>query len=266
MIEQLFNEIIADTASNIWAFIWSNLMESITAIMVILTFFSLRSSNKQLKILSKQITLQEITSEKGQILDQIRLVIKPLRDELTFEANKIHSIPVNFRVSNKYGSLIFPIPNQKTFFIPNEDSENVTGQEMPLYHTILNLLKIHPELRIRLEERYDIYLQIAAKIANIEKELGSDTSKEQLECLVKTYCNPQEEYFEQYDELEEVIEIDTFEEEIDGGIRVPVSHNYYQVPVSQFIKIIIALLFDEIWDIEKKNVDLFNEEVIWLSS
>jgi len=242
-------------------------MAIVTAIMVVFTSFSLRSVNKQLEIQKKQFSFQEITFEKEQILDQMRLVIQPLRRELTFEINKIQSSPVNFRASNKYDSLKFPIPNPKTFFIPNEEPENITGQEISLHHTILNILKIHPELLINLEERYNIYLQIASKIINIEKELESDASKEQLESLVKRYCNPQNELINpDYDYWGEVIEIHTYEEEMDGGILVPVSYNYYQVPVSQFIKKIIALLFDEIWNIDQKNVDLVEEEIIRFSS
>lgn len=266
MTELLFNVTSVDTAANIWVAIGTISMAFVTAIMVVLTYFTLRSSKEQLEIQKKQFTFQEITFGKRQILDQIKLVIQPLRAELTFEIDKIKSSPVNFRTPNQFSCLKFPIPNSKIFFVPNKNTEIMTGQELALNHTIIDLQKIHPELLAKLENRYYIYLQIASKITNIEKELESDASKEQLENLVKTYCNPRYELtYPDHDYCEEVIEIDTYEEDMVDGelIQIPRS---YPVPVYHFIKNIISLLFDEIWDIEQKNVSPVDEDIIHQSS
>jgi hypothetical protein len=199
-------------------------------------------------------------------MDQITLIIHPLREELTFEIKKIQSLPVIFHESNEYQCLQFPIPNSKRFFLAKNNLGELNTREVPLDYIIRDLNKKYPSLGAALEERYRLYLQIASRIADIENELQSEPSKELLDKLVKKYWFLQPEMIEGEGEEYDMAYIQEHEDEIVNGELIPVPTEVYPIPVHIFVDRIIELLFYEIWDVDIRTVDRFDKDIVAYSS
>ena len=255
-----------NTVANLGVAIGTLAMAVVTAVMAWLTHLSLKSSKEQLEMQKKRFMNQEMEFAKEQVMDQIKLIIHPLREELTFEINKIQFPPMNFYESNEHQSLEFPICNSKRFFLAKGNPGELTTREVPLDYIIRDLNKKYPSLGAGLEKRHQLYLQLSSKIADIENELQSESSKELLDKLVKKYLFTQSEPIGYEDEECDVAYIEKYEDEIVNGELIQVPTDVYPIPVCMFIDRIVELLHYAFWDVDIRTVKHFDKDIIAYSS
>jgi hypothetical protein len=107
-----------------------------------------------------------------------------------------------------------------------------------------------------------LYLQLSSKIADIENELQSESSKELLDKLVKKYLFIQSEPIGYGDEECDVAYIEKYEDEIVNGELIQVPTDVYPIPVCIFIDRIVELLHYAIWDVDIRTVKHFDKDII----